>query len=196
MFPNWSGWKTVKIVLFFLGGATGTSGLAGMLPVKYAMIVGTILSTLGILVVALSGSKVGPMLARKALPIIQTVFVLFFLPGCISSSPIVPVTPANQAQVASCQATASLHDDVIIGDFVVGGAGAGMAGVAALEKDTNTKTGLAIGAAIAGAVEMVGVAIAGFTASNFANGNCSSVVGALPMKPLPNDTTTTVTRSP
>lgn len=100
--------------------------------------------------------------------------------ACISSAPIVPVTPANTDQISSCQTTAEWHNGVVIGDFVFGGAGAALGGIGAAVTDSNTKTGLAIGAAVAGGLTAVGAAIAGYTASNFANSNCSNVVGQLP----------------
>jgi hypothetical protein len=102
------------------------------------------------------------------------------LPACISSAPITPVTPANQDQVSTCQSIASLHNGVVIGDFAVGGITSGLAGVGAALTDTQTKTDLAIAAAAAGAVALVGTGIAGLTSADFANSNCSSVVGALP----------------
>ena len=103
------------------------------------------------------------------------------LGGCISSAPIVPETPANQAQIASCDATASLHNGVVIGDFVVGGATTGLAAGAAAVTDGNTRTALAVAGAIAGGVTTIGAALAAYTASNFANSQCPSVVGSLPV---------------
>jgi hypothetical protein len=100
--------------------------------------------------------------------------------GCISSAPITPVTPANQDQVSTCQSIASLHNGVVIGDFVVGGVTSGLAGVGAALSDTQSKTDLAIAAAAAGAVGLVGTGVAGLTSADFANSNCSSVVGSLP----------------
>lgn len=105
---------------------------------------------------------------------------LCFIIGCLSSAPIIPVTSQNQAQVTSCENTASLHDGVIIGDFVVGGTTAGLASVGAAVNDNNTKTTLGIVSAVTAAVGVVGAGIAELTASNFQNSNCSSVVGPLP----------------
>jgi hypothetical protein len=100
--------------------------------------------------------------------------------GCFSSAPIVPVTPANTDQVSSCQSIATTHNAVVVGDFVVGGASASLAGVDAIVSDAPTKNGLAIGAAIAGALGIVGTAVAGYTGQEFANGQCPNVVGNLP----------------
>lgn len=119
---------------------------------------------------------------KPFIPPITGATLCMLLSGCISSAPIVLVTPGNQAQVSSCQSIASLHNGVVIGGFVVGGATAGLAGVAAAATDSTTKNDLAIGAAIAGALGVVGTAIAGFTSSNFANSQCSSVVGPLAAK--------------
>ena len=114
--------------------------------------------------------------------------LLLALAGCLYSAPIVPVTPANQAQVASCQQTAVFHDGDVIVDFGLGGISSALAGSAAAVSDQNTKTDLAVVSASVAALVVVGAAIAELTASNFANSNCSSVVG-----PLPTAGTTTVT---
>lgn len=126
--------------------------------------------------------EVRAKLSGPPLPPVGLAALCLLLSGCISSAPIVPVTPANQAQVSTCENIASLHNGVVIGDFVVGGAAAGLAGVAAAVTDTNTKNALAIGSAITGALGVVGTAIAGFTASNFSNSQCSNVVGPLSAK--------------
>ncbi len=107
------------------------------------------------------------------------------LSGCLTSAPIVPVTPANQAQVTSCQSTASFHDGIVIGDFAFGGIGAGLATAAAAVTDSSTKTGLAVAGAGVGGLLIAGTALAELTASNFANSQCSSVVGSLPTSPAP-----------
>jgi hypothetical protein len=118
--------------------------------------------------------------------------------GCLSSAPIVPVTPDNSAWVSSCESTASLHNDVVLGDFVFGAAGTTLAGVAALEPSSNAgaKDALAISAAITGGLGLIGTAVAGYTASNFANSKCSAVVGALPAGPLPAATAPSATPAP
>ena len=101
--------------------------------------------------------------------------------SCISSAPIVPETPANQAQIASCQSTASLHNGIVLGDFVFGGSAAGVGAVGALVTDSGQKTALLVTGAILGGLTTIGTAIAGYTASNFANSKCSDVVGGLPL---------------
>jgi hypothetical protein len=113
--------------------------------------------------------------------------------ACISSAAIVPVTPVNQPQITSCQSTATTHDLSVIGDFVFGAAGTTLGSISAVESNQNTKTDLAVAAAGAAGVVIVGTALAAFTASNFANSNCSSVVGPLPLSSKPANDTTTVT---
>jgi hypothetical protein len=100
--------------------------------------------------------------------------------GCLSSAPTVPVTPANQAQITTCENTATLHDGVVVGDFVLGAGTTGLATAAAAVADTNTKNDMTyIGIGTAAAL-VAGTAIAELTAANFANSQCSSVVGSLP----------------
>jgi hypothetical protein len=119
--------------------------------------------------------------AVKVPPLPVLLMLVVFVSGCISSAPVVPVTPANQAQVSSCESTAAAHNDVVIGGFVLGGVGAGLGTVGGLVSDPGQKTGLAIGAAVAGGVAGILAILSGFTAYNFANSHCSDVVGALPL---------------
>lgn len=102
------------------------------------------------------------------------------LTGCLTSAPIVIQTPSNQAQIASCQSTASLHNGVVIGDFVVTGSAAGLAGASAFVTDTTAKNTMAITGAGLGGAALIGTGIAALAASNFANSKCSDVVGNLP----------------
>lgn len=70
MFPNWSGWKTVKLGLFVLGTVDGAlianaaNEQASL--VNVANVAVTVLGVLGTLVVALSGTAVGPALVKDA----------------------------------------------------------------------------------------------------------------------------------
>jgi hypothetical protein len=70
MFPNWSGWKTVKLVLFVLGTVDGALiANAANEPaslVNVANVAVTVLGVVGTLVVALSGTAVGPALVKDA----------------------------------------------------------------------------------------------------------------------------------
>ena len=101
--------------------------------------------------------------------------------GCLSSAPIVPVTPANQAQIASCSTDAQLHNAFVLGDIIVGGTTTGIAGASAAFTDTNTKTALAISAAIAAGLTAIGTGGVGLTTMNFEDSKCADVVGSLPI---------------
>jgi hypothetical protein len=63
MFPNWSGWKTVKLALFLAGTVDGALiANAANEPaslVNVANVAVTVLGVLGTLVVALSGTAIG-----------------------------------------------------------------------------------------------------------------------------------------
>ena len=110
-----------------------------------------------------------------------------FLTGCLSSAPFVPVTPQNQAQIATCQSIATEHDSVVVGDFVFGGVGA-IAGTvgASLPKGNNTAIQIMdITAGVGAGVAAIGATVASFTASDFANSQCSNVVGPLPVGKQP-----------
>jgi hypothetical protein len=103
--------------------------------------------------------------------------------GCLADAPIVPITPANQAQVTTCENTAALHNGFVIGDFTLTGAGGALGAVGALEPGSQAKTGLAIGATIAGAGAILASSVVALSSSNFANNHCSDVVGPLPANP-------------
>lgn len=153
--------------------------------------------------IALIIHSVDPETAAKTLPaaslrrladqatLAQSLLACFFLlivgallMGCISSAPIVPVTPENQAQISSCQNTATVHNGIVFGDFIVGGSTAAVAGVAAAlpSTDVDAKTALAITAAVLGGLDIAGTAVASMTTANFTNSRCSDVVGALPAR--------------
>lgn len=104
------------------------------------------------------------------------------LTACISSAPIVPVTPANSAAVTSCQTTAKDHNGFTIAGMAVGLGAAGTASTSAGLPPSNAN-GRAISAAIAGGLSLVAGGLGGiaaFYASNFADSKCSEVVGSLP----------------
>lgn len=102
------------------------------------------------------------------------------LTGCLSSAPLVPVTPQNAAQIAACQATWRAHGWLVIGAAILGPAGAAQTGVSALDGiSPGAKTGLEIGSAgtvLAGAT--LGV-VAAYEASSYA-GVCMALTGPLP----------------
>ena len=122
----------------------------------------------------------------RAAQIAGSALVVLAFTGCVSSAPVVPVTPDNAAQVSSCQNTAAWHNDLVVGDFVVGGAGAGLGAAAAIVPASNAslKDGLAIGSGAAGAIAAGLTGLVAFTTSNFQNSQCQSVVGPLPASPF------------
>ena len=61
MFPNWTGWKTVKAILFVLGGLVPT-----VLPAQYQQVAAAIVGAVGSIVVVLSGTNAGPAMAVKS----------------------------------------------------------------------------------------------------------------------------------
>lgn len=67
MFPNWTGWKTVKLVLSVIGTAAGSVAAAhqGSTIGNVATIVSTLDTALLGVVVILSGSNMGPAMAPK-----------------------------------------------------------------------------------------------------------------------------------
>ena len=113
---------------------------------------------------------------------IAGLFALMLLAsGCLSSAPTVPVTPANSAQITTCENTATFHNDLVIGDFVFSGAAGTLGAVGAVASDSTAKTDAAIGAAIAGGAAVLTSSLIALTTSNYANNGCGSVVGALPV---------------
>jgi hypothetical protein len=102
--------------------------------------------------------------------------------GCLSSAPIVPVTPANQDQVTTCQGIATEHNAFVVGDMVIGGATTGLGTIAGVlpADQSSAKSDLALVAAGTAAIAAVGAALSGVTAASFSNSQCSNVVGALP----------------
>jgi hypothetical protein len=124
-------------------------------------------------------------ITRLSLGVYLITFLVGGNGGCISSAPIVPVTPANSAQVSACQNIASVHNGIVVGDFVIGGSAIVIPTVAAALPSTNTtaKTDLAVTSAIVGGVTAIGAGLGAFYATDFANQNCSSVVGVLPPAP-------------
>ena len=101
--------------------------------------------------------------------------------GCLSSAPIVPVTPANQAQISTCESTATLHNGVVVGGFSLSATGGTLGAVAALEPNVTTKNTLDVAAAVAAGLALVDTSLLALSSSNFSNNNCSSVVGNLPI---------------
>jgi len=59
MFPNWTGWKTIKTILFV------ATGFVTLVPQQYQQLVSVSLAAIGSIVVVLSGTNAGPAMAAK-----------------------------------------------------------------------------------------------------------------------------------
>ena len=106
------------------------------------------------------------------------------LGGCIPDAQIVPETPANAAQIASCKADATTANDLVVGGFVLSGGATGVGAVAAFETGTPVRTGLAITSAILAAGTGIVTGIHALAVSQFASGDCTAVVGPLGATPM------------
>jgi hypothetical protein len=118
--------------------------------------------------------------------------------GCsaftLTTSPTVPVTSSNKAQVDTCSNIAVQHNVGLDVGLVLGGATTGLSSAGALTPSSNDslKNGLLLTGVIVGALTLVDTGFVGLTASNFASNRCTDVVEPLPMaqKPTALDTTT------
>lgn len=79
MFPNWTGWKTVKILLFIL------TGFATLVPEAWRPLYTTTLAAVGSIVVVLSGTPMGPSVVGKAAVKLLPLVVLFGLAGAVEA---------------------------------------------------------------------------------------------------------------
>ena len=61
MFPNWTGWKTVKTLLFLVGGLVPT-----VVPEQYQALAAAVVGAIGSIIVVLSGTSIGPAMAAKS----------------------------------------------------------------------------------------------------------------------------------
>ena len=61
MFPTWTGWKTVKTLLFLVGGLVPT-----VVPEQYQALAAAVVGAIGSIVVVLSGTSIGPAMAAKS----------------------------------------------------------------------------------------------------------------------------------
>jgi len=102
------------------------------------------------------------------------------LTGCVSTAPIVPVTPQNAQQIAACTSEGNTHNALLVGDFVLSGSAGTLGAVSAGVSNQNTKTDLAIASAIGAGLTAAATGWTALTISEFTSGNCSSVVGPLP----------------
>lgn len=106
--------------------------------------------------------------------------------GCISAAAVVPVTPDNSQAMGTCQSIASQHNDLAIAGIALSGVATGLASAGAGEASSNPTAAkdIAITAAVFGGVAVVDAAMTGYLASQFANSNCSALVGPLPILPV------------
>jgi hypothetical protein len=66
MFPNWTGWKTVKLVLSLGATLVGSLAAAGVISPEIAHVAGITDGALLSIVIALSGTNAGPAMAAKS----------------------------------------------------------------------------------------------------------------------------------
>ena len=109
----------------------------------------------------------------------------FVLPGCLPSVPVVTETPANQAQIDSCQSIAKVYNGLVLGDLVLLAGAPTIAGISAAVPTSSggPKTDLAIASTVIAGAALVATGATAFVNQDFANGKCSSFVGALPAAP-------------
>jgi hypothetical protein len=136
-------------------------------------------------------AKAKAALAAAAVKTLTTLVMTFafvlmcaILAGCgsfLSASPTVPVTPANSAQVSSCEATATGHNLGAIGGMTLAG-GATVVGVID-SQESNAKTQQALGwtAAIIAALAGVDTLFTTIESANYAQSQCSELLGPLPV---------------
>lgn len=178
---------TLKLVIaLVLVGAVGALKSLGVVEPGWSW-VGTLVQLLTVAEVFFTvppsaSAKLKAAAAGAATKVLFLLVALFALlcSGCLSSAPVVPVTPANQAQVTTCENAATLHNGFVIGDFTFTAVGGGAGAAAALVSDPQAKTDLGIVGAIAGAGALAATSIVGLSASDFNSNQCTNVVGPLP----------------
>ena len=154
MFPNWTGWKTVKLILSILTACAGAITSAS-LPAAPATVLeaGTVATTiLGILtsiVVVLSGTAAGPAMANSVekaarvppLAVLMILGCLFGASGCMVAIPQPGQTPA---QVQACSSDATVHNIAAWSAGVLAAGGTTEASIAAADSNPTVQKDLAI----------------------------------------------------
>jgi hypothetical protein len=112
------------------------------------------------------------------------ILVCASLMGCgtfLSATPTVPVTPANAAQVSSCESTATGHNLGAIGALTLAG-GSAVVGVVD-SQESSAKTQQTLGWVTAGiaALAAVDTMFTSIESANYAQSQCSSLLGPLPV---------------
>ena len=64
IFPNWTGWKTVKLVLSLGATLVGTLAAAGVITPDLAHTIGIVDGALLSMVIAVSGTVIGPQVSK------------------------------------------------------------------------------------------------------------------------------------
>ncbi len=174
-------WRVLSILCLTGSCALGSLALASgpyqALYASGAALLATAATTLGHLAPSPISSQ-GRTILPPPLPLLC---LCLLLGGCLSSAPLVPVTVANSDQVSMCQATASAHNGFVIAGMVLGGVDTGLGVAAGADMNSMQKTGFAVGAAAGAAAITTIASLAAVYAANFAESNCSSVVGPLPV---------------
>jgi hypothetical protein len=117
---------------------------------------------------------------------VRALFVLFVascLGGCLSATPLVPVTPTNAQQISSCSSDANAHNWAVIGGTALAGVAGAEGTIASQVTNASTAKALDWSILIEGVVAAAAASLAGVEASNYAQSQCPSLEGPLPLKP-------------
>jgi len=130
MFPNWTGWKTVKAALFVLIAIDGwlmTVSDFGPATVQYAKLAAGLLGTIGTIVVTLSGTNAGPAVMKVGKAVVA-ILVFGFAARTISACALFANSSAT-ADFGACVASDVLHGSSI--SAIVADCGSDVPGVIA-----------------------------------------------------------------
>ncbi len=179
-FPHW----LIAVVTIVLGSlpaiAAQFPGAAPYLSVAQTVLP-IILGALGLTTSsAVSAVNARACAAKVAGSMLALVALVVLCAGCLDA-PIVPVTPANAAQVSSCQQIATVHNDLVFGDYVfgAGGAAVGVVGAALPSPNASGKTDLAISGAVLAALAATGAGVAALETRAFVADQCATLVEPL-----------------
>ena len=130
-------------------------------------------------------AKVLAAAAAKTLVVLVGLALLVQTTACgtfLSATPTVPVTPANAAQVASCESTATGHNLGAIGALTLAG-GSAVVGVIDTQ-ESGVKTQQTLGWVTAGiaALAAVDTMFTSIESANYAQSQCPSLTGVLPVQ--------------
>jgi hypothetical protein len=117
MFPNWTGWKTIKLVLAIIAGAASgvAAGHVSDAITSASNMIGTIDGVLLSLVVVLSGTSMGPAVvgraALKVLPLALVGALGFSASACLSAAQVKSLTDASGGL---CQVVVQASDPALV----------------------------------------------------------------------------------